>query len=231
MYCFIYLKVLRVDTKIKSRLFADRLIVSILFRCKWFSIILLRWHDWKISKQSSNQFLMLQKNCLKFSFDTYRYTYIISSFVFRHTIPGRYIQLVFFVRNPSNFFIFSFLHKFSCAIFCFDTHLWLVAENYRIYPFKYFFLYHFLKIKEIFFFLQNKQFILFSRSLVVDQKHALPVYLLILSSEVICLIFFFFSSYCTVIACRLWSILYLLHKDMIFHNFQYFWSLINFFFI
>lgn len=169
MYCFIYLKVLRVDTKIKSRLFADRLIVSILFRCKWFSIILLQWHDWKISKQSSNQFLMLQKNCLKFSFDTYRYTYIISSFVFRHTIPGRYIQLVFFVRNPSNFFYIFISTQIFLRHFLLRYTLMACRWKLPYISFQIFFLISFFENKrDVFFFCRiNNLFYLVDRSLSI----------------------------------------------------------------
>lgn len=132
MYCFIYLKVLRVDTKIKSRLFADRLIVSILFRCKWFSIILLRWHDWKISKQSSNQFLMLQKNCLKFSFDTYRYTYIISSFVFRHTFQAVIYSSYFLFEIRQIFLYFHFYTNFP-APFSASIHTYGLSLKITVY--------------------------------------------------------------------------------------------------
>lgn len=137
------------------------LIVSLFrfyFVVKWFSITLLLWYDhimknieiWTIVKSIFNA---SKKNCLKFS--SYILIHVYNFFFCFLSYNSRpYVQFIFFVWNPSNFFIFSSPHKFSCVIFCFDTHLWLVAENYCIciYSFKYFFLISYFESKKDIFF-------------------------------------------------------------------------------
>lgn len=192
---------------------------------------------WTIVKSIFNA---SKKNCLKFS--SYILIHVYNFFLLFLSYNSRpYVQFIFFVWNPSNFFIFSSPYKFSCVIFCFDTHLWLVAENYCIYIYIYilsniFFLYNILKVKKIFFFSFffcriNNPFCSIDCSLSCRLETCSSYLSFNFIFRGYLSHFFFFSSYCTVITCRLWSILYLLHKDMIFRNFQYFWSLINFFFI
>lgn len=110
---------------------------------------LMRRSHWKIlkSKQSSNQFLMLQKNCLKFSFYIliHWYMYIISSFVFCHTIPVHIFCLksikFFYIFIPTQIFLRHFLLRYTLM-----TCRWKL-----LYSFESFFLYYLLKIKKIFF--------------------------------------------------------------------------------
>lgn len=104
-------------------LFCDIISLQIVFN--YFT--LMRRSHWKIlkSKQSSNQFLMLQKNCLKFSFYIliHWYMYIISSFVFLSYNSSSYFlfeihQIFLYFHSYTNF-----PASFSASIHTYDLSL------------------------------------------------------------------------------------------------------------
>lgn len=138
--------------------------------------------------------------------------YIIFSFVFCHTIPGR-MYSSYFLFEIHQIFLYFHLHtnfpaSFSASIHTYDLSLKITVYIYIYILSNIFFLYNILKVKKIFFFSFffcriNNPFCSIDCSLSCRSETCSSYLSFNFIFRGYLSHFFFFSSYCTVITCRL----------------------------